>query len=127
MNALRRFSTLLKDERFTKTSLRRQNSSRGHTNHYLSSRVKMRQNESKRLKARQMCVATTTTNATSKKPPLLIAQDTQKCTEHSTQIRGCVLVPRTQLGPGNGELKILRNRSKKPLLKQRDDDIPQVR
>ena len=31
-----------------------------------------------------MCVDT---NAISKKPPLVIAQDTQKCTEHPTQIR----------------------------------------
>ena len=31
-----------------------------------------------------------------KKPPLLIAQDTQKCTGHPRQIRGCILVPRTQ-------------------------------
>ena len=32
-----------------------------------------------------------------KKPPLLITQHTQYCTEHPTQSRGCVLVPRTQL------------------------------
>ena len=32
-----------------------------------------------------------------KNRPLLIAQETQQCTEHATQIRGCVLVPRTQL------------------------------
>ena len=36
-------------------------------------------------------------NAISKKPPLLIAQDTQQCTEHPTQIRGYVLVPQTQI------------------------------
>ena len=36
-----------------------------------------------------------------KNPPLFIAQDTQKCTEHPTKIRGCVLVPRTQIhSPG---------------------------
>ena len=45
-----------------------------HTNPYASKRVKMRQNVSNRLKARQMCVDP---NAISKKPPLLIAQDTQ--------------------------------------------------
>ena len=55
----------------------------------------MRQNVTKRLKARQKCVDDE--NAISKKLPLLIAQDTQQCTEHPTHIRGCVLVPRTQL------------------------------
>ena len=30
-------------------------------------------------------------NAISKKPPLLIAQETQQCTENPTQLRGCVL------------------------------------
>ena len=54
----------------------------------------MRQNVTKRLKARQKCVDDE--NAISKNLPLLIAQDTQQCTEHPTQIRGCVLVPRTQ-------------------------------
>ena len=54
----------------------------------------MRQNVTKRLKARQKCVDDE--NAISKNLPLLIAQDTQQCTEQPTQIRGCVLVPRTQ-------------------------------
>ena len=66
MYALRRqiadLSKRLKDER------------REHTNHHASYRVKMRQNVSNRLKARQMCVDT---NAISKKPPLLFAQNTQ--------------------------------------------------
>ena len=44
-----------------------------------------------------MCVDDDDENAISKKPPLLIAQDTQWYTEHPTQIRGCVLVPRTQI------------------------------
>ena len=47
MNALRRISDLskpLKDER------------PGHKNHHISSRVKVGQNLSKHLKARQMCV-----------------------------------------------------------------------
>ena len=48
---------------------------RGHKNHHMSWRVKVSQNVSKRLKARQMCVDDE--NAISKKPPLLIAQDTQ--------------------------------------------------
>ena len=56
-------SKRLKDER------------RGHTNHPVSLRVKVMQNVSKRLKARQMCVDDE--DAISKKPPLLIAQDTQ--------------------------------------------------
>ena len=44
-----------------------------------------------------MCVDDDDENAISKKPPLLIAQDTQWYTERPTQIRGCVLVPRTQI------------------------------
>ena len=51
---------------------------------------------SKCLKARQMCVDDDDENVISKKPALLTAQDTQQCTEHPTQIRGCVLGPRTQ-------------------------------
>ena len=50
---------------------------RGHKNHRVSLRVKVRQNLSKRLKARQMCVDDDDENAISKKPPLLIAQETQ--------------------------------------------------
>ena len=50
---------------------------RGHKNHRVSLRVKVRQNLSKRLKARQMCVDDDDENAISKKPPLLIAQNTQ--------------------------------------------------
>ena len=50
---------------------------RGHKNHRVSLRVKVRQNLSKRLKARQMCVDDDDENAISKKLPLLIAQDTQ--------------------------------------------------
>ena len=41
---------------------------------HVSERVKVRQNVSKHLKARQVCVDDE--NAISKKPPLLIAQDT---------------------------------------------------
>ena len=44
-----------------------------------------------------MCVDDDDEYAISKKPPLLIAQDTQINTEHPTQIRGCVLLPRTQM------------------------------
>ena len=50
---------------------------RGHKNHRMSLRVKVRQTLSKRLKARQMCVDDDDENAISKKPPLLITQDTQ--------------------------------------------------
>ena len=53
-------------------------------------RIKVRQNVSKRLKARQMCGDDDDENAISKKTSLI------NCTEHPTQIRGCVLVPRTQ-------------------------------
>ena len=67
---------------------------RGPTNIHVRYFVKVRQNVTKRLKARQKCVDDE--NAISKNLPLLIAQDTQQCTEHPTQIRGCVLVPRTQ-------------------------------
>ena len=49
-------------------AVRRQIERRGHTNYHVSWRVKVRQNVSNRLKARQMCVDT---NAISKKPPLL--------------------------------------------------------
>ena len=71
MTALRSFDRIsdlgkpLKDER------------RGHKNYLMSKRVKVRQNVSKRLKAKQMCVDDDDENAISKKPPLLIAQDTQ--------------------------------------------------
>ena len=67
---------------------------RGPTNRHVRYFVKVRQNVTKRLKARKKCVDDE--NAISKNLPLLIAQDTQQCTEHPTQIRGCVLVPRTQ-------------------------------
>ena len=54
-------------------------------------RIKVRQNVSKRLKARQMCGDDDDDeNAISKRTSLI------NCTEHPTQIRGCVLVPRTQ-------------------------------
>ena len=53
----------LKDERW------------GDTNHQVGYRVKERQNVSKRLKARQMCVDDDDEDAISKRPPLLIAQD----------------------------------------------------
>ena len=66
---------------------------RGPTNRHVRWFVKVRQNVTKRLKARQKCVDE---NAISKKLPLLIAQDTQQYTEHPIQIRGCVLVPRMQ-------------------------------
>ena len=56
-------ANFLKDERLTKTE------------YQTSANLKVRQNVSKRLKARQMCVDDE--NAISKKPPLLIAQDTQ--------------------------------------------------
>ena len=50
---------------------------RGHTNHQVSLRVKVRQNVSKRLKARQICVDDDNDeDAIWKKSPLL-AQDTQ--------------------------------------------------
>ena len=62
--------------------------------HWTDERRGPTKNVTKRLKARQKCVDDE--NAISKNLPLLIAQDTQQCTEHSTQIRGCVLVPRTQ-------------------------------
>ena len=45
----------------------------------------MRQNLSKRLKARQMCVDDDDENAVSKKPPLLIAQEIQSDNAHNTQ------------------------------------------
>ena len=70
--------TSLKDERFTKTDLsieRLKDERQGQTNHQMSLRVQVRQNVSKRLKARQMCVDDE--YAISKKPPLLMAQDTQ--------------------------------------------------
>ena len=53
-------------------------------------RIKVRQNVNKGLKARQMCGDDDDENAISKKTSLI------NCTEHPTQIRGCVLVPRTQ-------------------------------
>ena len=57
MYALRRFSTLLKDEdRIADLRKRLKDERRGHTNHHVSWRVKVRQNVSKRLKARQMSV-----------------------------------------------------------------------
>ena len=71
MTALRSFDKIsdlskpLKDER------------RGHQNYHMSKRVKVMQNVSKRLKARQMCVDDDDENAISKKTPLSIAQDTQ--------------------------------------------------
>ena len=75
---------VLKDECFAKAeyqtsaNLCKMNAEeRGHKNHRVSLRVKVRQNLSKRLKARQMCVDDDDENAVSKKLPLLIAQDTQ--------------------------------------------------
>ena len=64
--------------------LRRQNSSpqqtlderRGHTNHQVSYRVKVRQNVSKRLKARQICVDDDDEDVISKKTSLI------NCTGH---------------------------------------------
>ena len=44
---------------------------RGHKNHRVSLRVKVRQNLSKRLKARQMCVDDDDENAISKKASLI--------------------------------------------------------
>ena len=77
-------ANFLKDECFTKAeyqtsaNLCKMNAGeRGHKNHRVSLRVKVRQNLSKRLKARQMCVDDDDENAISKKLPLLIAQDTQ--------------------------------------------------
>ena len=70
-------ANFLKDERFSKTAnLWKINAE--DTRITTSWRVKVRQNVSKRLKARQMCVDDENAeNAISKKPPLLIAQDTQ--------------------------------------------------
>ena len=61
-----------------------------------STRELMHQSEAKRKQALQSEANVWTTNAISKKPLLLIAQDTPKCTEHPTQIRGCVLVAQMQ-------------------------------
>ena len=76
-------ANVLKDECFAKAeyqtsaNLCKMNAKeRGHKNHRMSLRVKVRQNLSKRPNARQMCVDDDE-NAISKKPPLLIAQDTQ--------------------------------------------------
>ena len=72
-------ANFLKEQRFTKTisdlSKPLKDERWGHKNHHVSYRVKVRQNVSKRLKARQMCVDDE--NTISKKPPLLIAQDTR--------------------------------------------------
>ena len=77
-------ANVLKHEYFTKAeyqtlaNLCKMNAEeRGHKNHRMSLRVKVRQTLSKRLKARQMCVDDDDENVISKKPPLLIAQDTQ--------------------------------------------------
>ena len=59
MYALRRFSTLLKtiyEDRIADRSKRLKHGRGGHRNHHVNERVKVRQNVSKRLKARQMCV-----------------------------------------------------------------------
>ena len=64
----------LKDERFSKTANLWKIDAED-TRITTSWCVKVRQNVSKRLKARQMCVDDE--NAISKKPPLWIAQDTQ--------------------------------------------------
>ena len=69
-------ANFLKDERFTKTETQTSAERRGHKKHYVKWRVKVRQNVSKHFKVRQMCVDDDE-NAISKKPPLLIAQDTQ--------------------------------------------------
>ena len=77
-------ANFLKDECFTKAeyqtsaNLCKMNAKeRGHKNHRMSLRVKVRQNLSKRPKARQISVDDDDENSISKKPPLLIAQDTQ--------------------------------------------------
>ena len=61
----------------------------GHKNHHMMSyHIKVRQNVSKRLKARQMCVDDDE-NAISKKPPLLIGQDTQHKLVVAFMVREC--------------------------------------
>ena len=80
MYALQRFSKLFKrwplyEDRISDLSKPLKDERWGHKNHHVSYRVKVRQNVSKRLKARQMCVDDE--NTISKKPPLLIAQDTR--------------------------------------------------
>ena len=67
-------ANFLKDERFTKTEYQT-SANLWKTNATRELARQLRQNVSKRLKARQMCVDDE--NAISKKPPLLIAQDTQ--------------------------------------------------
>ena len=71
MYALRRFSTFLKDERFMKTEY--QTSVNIWKMKAKDIRITTWVSPSKRGK----CVSTTTMNAISKKPPLLMAQDTQ--------------------------------------------------
>ena len=70
MYALRRFSKLLKRSFYEAlTAYQTSDEHRGHTNHHMSKRVKVRQKVSKRLKARQMCVDDNE-HVISKKPPL---------------------------------------------------------
>ena len=62
MYPLRRFSTLLKDDRIADLRKRLKDERRGNTNHHVSQRVNVRQNVSKRDKARQTCVDTSQKN-----------------------------------------------------------------
>ena len=89
-------ANFLKDERFTKLwqNIRPQQTFERWTPRTQESPHELaRQSEAKRKQAPQ---SEANVSTTTKKPPLLIAQDTQYCTEHPTQIRGWVLVPRTQ-------------------------------